>query len=252
MTDSPFGSPAGLLRRLVRTEVDPDDVRDAVDHLAGTAPLPGLRLSVADGPRGELLVVEEAGRTSRVLIGELAAQMTRARVAGTPDEVLAALRRWLDHRPVPDAVAAAAGVAVLDWAEGRAGALGWRVVVRRAGLLVPWRPSRNASLPDVHHTRSAAWDRSLAVEGALRVEGPVGLWTTTSVPGADSAVLVAPGRLLGEMRARGMRVRDVHAVVTPGRPVACAEAGVARRLVAEAADLSVVLPWRRIPDLGWS
>ncbi|MGY1854851.1 hypothetical protein [Modestobacter sp. SYSU DS0290] len=252
MTDSPFGSPAGLLRRLVRTEVDVDDVRDAVDHLAGTHGLPGLRMSVAEGPRGALLVVEEAGRVSRALLTELAAQMSRARVVGTPDAVLAALRTWLDHRPVPDPVAAAAGVAVLDWAEGRTEMLGWRVVVRRAGLLVPWRPSRTASLPDVHRTRSAAWDRSAAVEAVLRIEGPVGLWTTTSVPGADSAVLVHPERMLGEMAARGLRLRDAHVVVTPRRPVACAEAGVARRLVAEAADQSVTLPWRRVADLSWT
>ncbi|MGY1843039.1 hypothetical protein [Modestobacter sp. SYSU DS0875] len=252
MTDSPFGSPAGLLRRLVRTEVDVDDVRDAVDHLAGTHELPGLRLSVADGPRGALLVVEEAGRVSRALLDDLAEQMTRARIDSTPDAVLAGLRAWLDHRPVPDPVAAAAGVAVLDWAEGRGEMLGWRVVVRRAGLLVPWRPSRSASLPDVHRTRAAAWDRSAAVEAALRIEGPVGLWTTTSVPGADSAVLVDPERLLGEMAGRGLRMHDVHVVVTPQRPVACAEAGVARRLVAEAADQSVVLPWRRVADLGWT
>ncbi|MGY1841241.1 MULTISPECIES: hypothetical protein [unclassified Modestobacter] len=252
MTESLFGSPAGLLRRLVRTEVDVDDVRDAVDHLTGTHDLPELRLSVADGPRGALLVVEEAGRVSRVLIAELAAQMSRAHVGGTPDAVLTALRSWLDHRPVPDPVAAVAGVAVLDWAEGRTETLGWRVVVRRAGLLVPWRPSRTATLTAVHRTRSAAWGRSVAVEAALRIEGPVGLWTTTSVPGADSAVLVEPERLLGEMAERGLPMRDMHVVVTPQRPVACAEAGVARRLVAEAVDQSVTLPWRRVADLGWS
>jgi hypothetical protein len=41
-------------------------------------------------------------------------------------------------------------------------------------------------------------------------------------------------------------------VVTPRRPVACADAPVARRLAAEAADACATLTWREIADLGWA
>src|SRR3954449_13057265 len=65
-----------------------------------------------------------------VLDGELTIRL------GT-EGVSAALGSWLPRRPVPDPVAAAVGFAVLAWADARATALGWRVVVAREGLLVP-------------------------------------------------------------------------------------------------------------------
>jgi hypothetical protein len=44
---------------------------------------------------------------------------------------------------------------------------------------------------------------------------------------------------------------DMHVVVTPGRPVACADAAVAARLAGETTEASVTLPWRRLADLPW-
>jgi len=94
--------------------------------------------------------------------------------------------------------------------------------------------------------------RSAQLEAAVRLVGPVGLWTVPSVPGGDTALLVEPERMLAEMAARGLRLRDAHLVVTPSRPVACAEPGVSRRLVAEATEACATVPWRQLADLGWA
>jgi hypothetical protein len=251
VTGALFGAPTGLFRRLDRSEVRVADVRSAITRLTATGLDPELELDVADGVRGPVLVLEEAGRSTRVLLGELAVEMTRARVPATPEGVTAALAAWVARRPVPDRLAATGGVAVLDWTDARQTTLGWRVVLLRGELAVPWRPSRTATLPAVHQTRSQALGRAAAVEGQLRTAGPVGLWTSAR-PGIDTAVLVRPEAVLAGMADRGLRPRDPHLVVTPRRPVACADAPVARRLVAEAADASATIPWRELTDLGWA
>ena len=102
MTEALFGAPAGFLRRLSRSEVQVSDVRAAVDRIADAGPDPDLQLDVVDGGRGPMLVLEDAGRCTRVLLGALAVEMSRARVPATPDGVTAALRGWLARRPVPD------------------------------------------------------------------------------------------------------------------------------------------------------
>jgi hypothetical protein len=252
VSEALFGAPTGLLQRLNRSEVRVADVRAAVDRLAVAGLDPELQLGVVDGGRGPMLVVDDAGRRTRVLLGELGVEMTRARVAATPDGVTTALTAWLARRPVPDATAAAEGIAVLDWADTRQTTVGWRVVVLREELVVPWGPSRTATLPAVHSTRSRALDRAATVAGELRIQGPVGLWSSTPALGVDSAVLVRPEALLGALAQRGLRLRDAHLVITPGRPVACAEAPVARRLVTEATAACVTLPWRAVADLGWA
>jgi len=251
MTGALFGAPTGLLRRLDRSEVRVPDVRAAVDRLVADGPEAGLEVTVVDGPRGPLLFLEEDGRATRVLLGELAVEMTRARVPAAPAGVSAALASWLVRRPVPDRTAAARGIAVLDWTDARQTTLGWRVVVVRRDVVVPWRPSRTATLPGVHLTRAEALDRSVEAVGELQVEGPVGLWTADT-PGTDTAVLARPEALLAQLARRGLPLRDPHLVVTPHRPVACADGPVARRLVAEATDTCLTLPWRAVADLGWA
>jgi hypothetical protein len=247
-----FGAPTGLLSRLTRSEVTTADVRAAVTRHVGNGPDPELVVDVVDGVRGPMLVLTEADRTTRVLLGELAVEMTRARVPATAEGVSAALTSWLAGRPVPDRVAAESGIAVLDWTDVRQTTLGWRVVVVRDELVVPWKPSRTVTLPAVHQIRSGALGRAAAVAGTLRVEGPVGLWSSTAVAGIDTAVLVRPEALLAEMVVRGVRLTDAHVVVTPRRPVACAAGPVARRLVAEAADACAILPWQALAALGWA
>ena len=44
---------------------------------------------------------------------------------------------------------------------------------------------------------------------------------------------------------------DMHVVVTPHRPVACAGPGIAARLAGETPEASVTLPWRDLADLPW-
>ena len=44
---------------------------------------------------------------------------------------------------------------------------------------------------------------------------------------------------------------DMHVVVTPHRPVACAGPGIAARLAGETTEASVTLPWRDLADLPW-
>ena len=245
--DSPFGAPAGLLRRLSRVEVEPGDLVEAVEDLRDDLPT-GLRLVVVDG---RSLIVEEAGRGTRVPLDVLAGEMTRAHVPATRDGVATALRSWLSRRPVPDTEAAAGGIAVLDWTDVAQSSVGWRVVLVRDGVAVPWRPSLSAAPAVVHRVRSAALGRSHRIPADLHVEGPVALWSHPGVPGLDTAVLVRPDELVAEMADAGVQVRDAHVVVTPRRPVACAAAGVARRLVAEASESSVTMPWRHVADLGW-
>jgi hypothetical protein len=252
VSEAVFGAPVGLFQRLNRAEVRTADVRAAAARLAAAGSDPDLHLDVLDGVRGPLLVLEDSGRRTRVQLGELAVEMTRARVAATPDGVTAALASWVARRPVPDRTASAQGIAVLDWTDAQQTTLGWRVVVRRDELVVPWRPSRHATLPEVHQIRSASLGRAAVVETTLRIQGPVGLWTAVGTPGVESAALVRVEELLAEMARHGLRLRDPYVVVTPRRPVACADASVARRLVAEAADAAATLSWREIADLGWA
>jgi hypothetical protein len=45
---------------------------------------------------------------------------------------------------------------------------------------------------------------------------------------------------------------DMHVVVTPQRPVACAGPAIAARLAGESTEASITLPWRRLVDLPWA
>jgi hypothetical protein len=80
----------------------------------------------------------------------------------------------------------------------------------------------------------------------------VALWSYPGVPGLDTALLNRPEDLLAETASAGLSLRDPHVVITPRRPVAFAEAGVARRLAAEATEGSRTMAWRDLTDLGWA
>jgi hypothetical protein len=62
---------------------------------------------------------------------------------------------------------------------------------------------------------------------------------------------VAPERVIQRIAAAGLAMEDMHVVVTPDRPVACADPGIATRLAGETTEASVTLPWRRLADLPW-
>ena len=49
----------------------------------------------------------------------------------------------------------------------------------------------------------------------------------------------------------GLLLADMHVVITPQRPVACAGRAVAARLAGETSEASVTLPWQRLADLPW-
>jgi hypothetical protein len=143
---------------------------------------------------------------------------------------------------------AGAGIAVLDWSDATETAVGWRVVVRRGGLTLPWTPAGPAP---VHRIRNAAIGRAHDVVLDLRVEGPVALWSHASAPTLATAALVAPERMIARTHAAGLETADMHVVITPHRPVACAERGIAARLAGETTEASVTLPWQRLADLRW-
>ncbi|MGY1741604.1 MULTISPECIES: hypothetical protein [unclassified Blastococcus] len=253
MTDGRFGrAPAGLLSRLRPAPVDPADLRDVAAEVLPELATPRLRVVLADDRvDGPVVVLREEERALRAPLRDLAEDMTAAGVAPEPGALATALTSWVAHRPVPDAAAADGGVAVLDWTDARQAALGWRVVVRRGPLALPWTPSSRTDGAGVARVRGAAEERAAAVAAELRVEGPVALWSHPAAPLLASAPFVRPERVLEGVAEAGLPMPDMHVVVTPGHPVAGAGAGVAARLAEATGEPCVRLPWRALPTLPW-
>jgi hypothetical protein len=252
VNDLRFGGSAGLLQRLRPTRIGVADLREVADAVLPELATPRLRVDLVQrSGAGSLVVLEEDERRLRVHLSDLADDMTRAGVTPTPDGMAAALSSWVAHRPVTDAAAASEGIAVLDWCGRDQTSVGWRVVVRRGDLALSWTPSDRAGAAVVHRTRSAATGRSHDVVLELRVEGPVALWSHPVVPVLATAVLVAPERMLAQITAAGPAMPDMHVVVTPQRPVACAGPAIAARLAGQTTEASITLPWRRLADLHW-
>lgn len=249
MTGPGLRGSAGLLQRLRPTRIDVADLRDVAERMLPTVSVPGLRVDLVRRPgAGSLILLEEDERLTRIDLRDLADDMTRDGVAPTPTAIAAALAAWVVRRPVTDRQAARNGIAVLDWADRRQTAIGWRVVVRRGEIALPWLPPPAA---DVSGIRSAAADRATDVPLDLRVEGPVALWSHATVPVLASSVLVAPERMLARLTAAGLETAGMHVVVTPYRPVACADPGIAARLAGETSEASVTVPWARLAELPW-
>ncbi|MGY1772903.1 hypothetical protein [Blastococcus sp. SYSU D00813] len=253
MSDPRFGrSTAGLLARLRPVPVDPADLLDVAREVLPELATPRLRVVLADDrSHGPVVVLREDERILRTPLRDLAEDMTAAGVAPTPGALAAALSSWVAHRPVPDAAAATAGVAVLDWSDPRRTAVAWRVVVRRDEVALPWTPSSAVDPVCVSRVRAAALARAAAVETQLRVEGPVALWSHAAAPMLASAPFAAPERELDRVAAAGLVMPDMHVVLTPGRPVAGAAAGVAARLAESTGEPCVRLPWTALPTLPW-
>lgn len=253
MTDVRFGgSSAGLLQRLRPTRIGVADLREVADAVLPTLATARLRLGMVQRTgAGSVVVVEEDERQVRIGLHELADDMTRAGVLPSADGISKALTSWVAHRPVADAAAAASGIAVLDWADPGRTAVGWRVVVRRGDLALPWIPSGAVGPDELDRTRSAARRRAHEVDLDLRVEGPVALWSHRDLPMLATSALVDPERMLRRITAAGPAMPDMHVVVTPQRPVACAGPGIAARLAGATPEASVTLPWRELADLPW-
>lgn len=245
-------SGSGLLQRLRTVPVTVADLRRTADEVLPALATDRLRISLADDRAdGPVVVLEEDERRVRMPLRDLAEDMTDARVGSTPEDLAAALATWVLARPVPDAVAAEAGVAVLDWTDRTETAVGWRVVVRRGDRALPWIPTAGLDRRAVDRVRVAAGRRAAAVGGSLRVEGPVALWTHPEVPLFASAVLAAPELFLDRIAAAGLDLQDPHVVVTPSSPLACAAAAVAARLAGETGEACQRLPWRQLARLRW-
>ncbi|MFW3170445.1 hypothetical protein [Geodermatophilus sp. CPCC 206100] len=242
----------GLLQRLRAVPVTAAELRRVADEVLPALATPTLAAGVVDDRvDGPVAVLEEGERRLRVPLRDLAEDLTDAGVAATPEGLAAALISWVAQRPVPDAAAASAGIAVLDWTDRRETAVGWRVVVRRGAAARPWSPSVGLGRARLDVVRTAALARAADVGGELRLEGPVALWSHPEVPLLASAVLAAPERLLGRLGRAGLDVRDLHVVVTPRSPVACAGAAVAARLAGETGEPCQRLPWRQLAALRW-
>ena len=252
MTDVRFGGSTGLLARLRPERVDVADLRDVAEALLPCLTAPGLSVVLDSGSRrGSVVVLEEDERALRVPLADLADDMTAAGVRATTTGISTALASWIANRPVTDRAAAAGGIAVVDWADARRRAVGWRVVVRRGELVLPWQPSAACDASALHRARSSALGRAHDVPLDLHVEGPVALWSHATDPVLATAALVAPDRMLQRVTATGLDMPGMHVVITPHRPVACAEAGVARRLAGESAEPCVTAPWQALVDLPW-
>ena len=248
---APFGGSAGLLQRLRPQRVDVADLREVAGTVLPALSTSDLRVRLVQRPRGgSVVVLEEHERCVQTPLGELADDMTAAGVRPTAAGIAAALSAWVAHRPVTDAAAAGTGIAVLDWTDAARTAVGWRVVVRRGALTVPWTADPAAE-PAIHRIRSAATGRAHDVVLDLRVEGPVALWSHAAIPVLATAALVDPERMLRRIAAVGLVMADMYVVVTPHRPVACADQGVAARLAGETTETSVTLPWQDLADLPW-
>ena len=103
----------------------------------------------------------------------------------------------------------------------------------------------------MHRIRAAATERAREVALELRVEGPVALWSHRELPVLATAALVAPERMLRRLTGAGLAIPDMHVVVTPHRPLACAGRSIAARLAGETPEASVTLPWQDLADLPW-
>jgi hypothetical protein len=246
-----FGA-SGLLPRLRAVPVTVTDLCRVADDVLPAMATGRLRLSLVDDRTdGPVVLLEEDERSVRTPLRDLAEDMTDARVGSTPEELAAALTAWVEARPVPDAVAADAGIAVLDWTDRTETSVGWRVVVRRGDRALSWSPSAGLDRRAVERVRAAAGERAVDVGGQLRVEGPVALWSHPEVPLLASAVLATPGLLLDRIAAAGLHLQDPHVVVTPSAPLACAGAAVAARLAGETGEACHRLPWRQLARLRW-
>jgi len=248
---APFGR-SGLLQRLRGVRIDVADLREVADAVLPGLATGGLRIAVADRRGGAVVVLEEEENRQVVALADLAEDMAEGGVPATTEGMAAALAAWVAHRPVTRDAAQRAGIAVLDWADAGRTALGWVVAVPRGRAAVTWTASGGTDPRTVDRIRAAARGRAAEVPLDLRVEGTVALWSHPRLSLLATAVLGHPERLLAGVAEAGLEMPDMHVVVTPRRPVACAGAGVAARLAGQANEDQVTLPWRDFTTLPWA
>lgn len=246
----PFGR-AGLLQRLRGARIDVADLREVADAVLPGLATGALRIAVTDRRGGAVVVLEEEEHRQAVALADLAEDMAEGGVPPTAEGMAAALAAWVAHRPVTQDTAQRCGIAVLDWADARRTALCWTVAVPRGRTTMTWVPPAGADPCTVERVRAAARRRAADVPLDLRVEGPVALWSHLRLPLLATAVLGHPERLRGGVAEAGLEMPDMHVVVTPRRPVACAAPWVAARLASQTNEDQVTLPRREFAALPW-
>jgi hypothetical protein len=236
-----------------RQAIDLRALRAVIDALLNEWATQGIAAELVDSTGDETtLHVREDERSIRVSLPTLAAHLQHQTArTDTPDALTAAINDWMEHRDITDRQALTEGVAALDWVDTYETEVGWRVFVPRGERLQPWTPSAVLTGEQVHRIRIAAMERAFSVPAAMQIADDVALWTSPSMPMLSTALLVDPERMLAGMTASGLETRDMHVVIVPGRPVACATADAARRLAGDTAEAHVTLPWRQVADLEW-
>lgn len=253
MTDG-FGSAGVVGHRMPmrRSRITAELVLDLVTEAAPELETAALRIRVLDQLGSDpMLSVEEGERRVRIDVAELARDMELARVVDTRDGVRAAFRSWIEHRPVTDADAATAGIAVCGWDEPDRTTIAWQVVVARRDGVATWHPSVLMTPTGVAATRADAQTRSLKIPVDMHVAGAAVVWTCVTTPALSTAALVAPERLLLRLTRRGLPTDDVHLVLAPPNPFVSARGPVARRLAGESNQPHLTLPWASVDTLGW-
>jgi hypothetical protein len=233
------------------TVISEADVRDTLPALLADLTDRNLQPTLVDAAGGAVLRIRDHERQHQTTLAHLARNLTHLRTPRTPEGIRSGVDAWVAARPATDAQATNAGVAGLDWTDGCQRHVGWRIIVVRDGKAMPWQPSPDLTDTALDRARTGAMARARYQQAVLQVTGTVALWTAANLPIISTALLTDPDHLLAEMTRAGLRLRDPQVIITPGRPVACATAGAARRLVEETAAPHVMLPWRAITDLSW-
>jgi hypothetical protein len=229
-----------------RTELDPDLVVAAVKHLTGSLRYDDMEVEVDHADADPTITVCENERRMSTRLSKLCDRFGRAGVEPTEQAVSAAVSEWVDNRPVSDDVAAAKGIATIDWLHHAQG-VRWRVVVpRRSGVSVEWVPTLRTPLSAVRDTRAAAADRARHLTVTPLPTGDVTVWVYLLNPRLSTAVLTQP-----ELLADGQPIEQLYAVFSPGRPVAVATKVPAMRLTEESNEPHVALPLENLNDIGW-
>jgi hypothetical protein len=232
-------------------DINEQDLRDALPAIVDALTARELQPTLEQTPGGLALRIQEDERQHQITLAHLARNLNRLRMTATPTGIERGVAAWVEQRPITDAQATASGIAALSWADETATRVGWQVYVPRGATALPWTPSRHHPATSIRRIRSAALGRAHTPLGTLQVTGNVALWTVDNLPIISTALLVDPDWLLMEMTRADLNLRDPHAIIAPGRPVACATADAARRLAGETAAPHAMLPWRALADLSW-
>lgn len=237
---------------VLRTDVDPDMVLDAVERLAAAPGDPALTLTVRTGPQPRDLAdptieVCEHERRIATRLSALTARLSRRGVTPDPGPVTEAVRQWVDSRPVSDQVAASKGIATLG-ATHEPGVFAWQVTVPRpSGVNLGWVPTMRTPAGFVAQVRRDAQARAQRLTITPWLSGEVTVWLYLLNPALSTAVLTQP-----DVLAHGRRVEDLYVVFSPGCPVAVAPQAPAIRLAEESSEPHQVLALNHLDTLGWT